>query len=70
MPSTCMNNTSCNQLKVVTEPEIKAPRDNECQHGVGDTQAAGRMQHSLSLCSSKKLYTLYINMIDFFYLVS
>ncbi len=30
-----MNNTSCNQPKVVQEPEIQAPRGNELQNGVG-----------------------------------
>ncbi len=38
--TTCVNNTSCNQPKVVQEPEIQAPRGTERQHGVGDTQAA------------------------------
>ncbi len=32
-----MNNTSCNQPKVVLEPEIQAPRDKEWQHGVVTT---------------------------------
>ncbi len=27
-----MNNTSCNQLKVVQEPEIQGPSDKEWQH--------------------------------------
>ncbi len=35
-----LNNTSCNQPKVVLEPEILASRGIERQHGVGDTQAA------------------------------
>ncbi len=34
-PCTCMNNTSCNQPKVVLEQEIQAPRGKQCQHGVG-----------------------------------
>ncbi len=34
-PCTCMNYTSCNQPKVVPEPEIQAPRGKEWQRGVG-----------------------------------
>ncbi len=34
MPCTCMNNTSCNKLKVVPEPEIPVPRGKEWQSGV------------------------------------
>ncbi len=34
-PCTCVNNTSCNQLKVVSEPEIPAFRCKEWQRGVG-----------------------------------
>ncbi len=37
---TCVNNTSYNQPKVVTESEIPAPRGKEWQDGVADTQAA------------------------------
>ncbi len=36
-------NTSCNQQKVVQEPEIQAPRGKEWQCGVGDKQATGSM---------------------------
>ncbi len=36
-----MNNTSCNQPKVIPEPEITAPRGNERQRGEGGTQCAG-----------------------------
>ncbi len=43
MPYTCVNNTSCNQPKVVPEPEIPTPRGKEWQRGVGYTQAAGSM---------------------------
>ncbi len=38
-PCTCVNDTSCNQLKVVPEPEMPVPRDKEGQCGVGDTRA-------------------------------
>ncbi len=38
-----MNNTSCNQLKVVPEPEIQAPTAKVREHGVGDTRNAGSM---------------------------
>ncbi len=34
-PCTCVNNTSCNQQKVVLEPEIPAPRGKEWQSGMG-----------------------------------
>ncbi len=34
-PCTCVNNTSCNQPKVVSEPEIPAPRVKEWQSGMG-----------------------------------
>ncbi len=40
-PSTIMNNASCNQPKVVSEPDIQAPRGKEWQHGVVDTRVAG-----------------------------
>ncbi len=40
MPCTCVNNTPCNQPKIVLEPEIPALRGKEWQYGVGDTQAA------------------------------
>ncbi len=43
MPCTCVNNTSCNQPKVVREPEIQALRDKERQHRVADTQAVCSM---------------------------
>ncbi len=33
-----------NQLKVVPEPEILAPRDKEQERGVADTQSAGSMR--------------------------
>ncbi len=33
MPCTCMNNTSCNQPKVVPELEIPVPRGKEQQLG-------------------------------------
>ncbi len=33
-PCTCVNNTSCNQLKVVPESEIQALRGKEWQRGV------------------------------------
>ncbi len=35
MPCTCVNSTTCNQLKVLQEPEIQAPRGKERQRGVG-----------------------------------
>ncbi len=38
MHEQCIN-TSCNQPKVVPEPEIPAPRDKEKQRGVGDIHA-------------------------------
>ncbi len=38
-----MNNTSCNQPKVVPEPEIQVPTNKERQSRVGDTRAAGSM---------------------------
>ncbi len=34
-PCTCVNNTSCNQPRVVQEPEIPASRGKEWQRGVG-----------------------------------
>ncbi len=40
-PYTCVNNTSCNQLKVVLEPEIQDPRGKERKCGVDDTRASG-----------------------------
>ncbi len=42
-PCTCVNNTSCNQPKVVPEREIQAPIGKERQRRVGDIQAADSM---------------------------
>ncbi len=38
-----MNNTSCNQPKVVPEPEIQGPTGKEWQHGVADRAASSSM---------------------------
>ncbi len=35
MPCKCMKNISCNQSKVVPEPEIQARRAEEWHRGVG-----------------------------------
>ncbi len=52
---TCMNNTSCNQPKVVLEPEIQAPRGKEWQHGVDGTWAAGSMCHCCQVWMNSKM---------------
>ncbi len=44
MPCTCMNNKSCNQPKVVLEPEIQTPRGKERLCGVGNPRATGSME--------------------------
>ncbi len=36
-PCTCVNNTSCNQPKVVPKPEVQTPRGKEWQCRVGNT---------------------------------
>ncbi len=43
MPCTCVCNTSCNQPKVVQEPEITILRGKEQQQEVGDASAVGSM---------------------------
>ncbi len=62
-----MNNSSCNQPKVVPEPEIPVPRCKEQWGGVADIRAAGSMDafmhvhsHKFSLfCIDTKSYTQY-----------
>ncbi len=51
-PCTCMNNTSCNQPKVVPEPEIPALKGKEGQCGVADTWAAWQYVPGLMICAS------------------
>ncbi len=46
----CVNNTSCNQLKVVLEPEIHTPRDKEWQCEVGTFELLAVWE-----CESEKL---------------
>ncbi len=48
-PCTCMNNTSCNQPKVVTESEIQAPIGKEWQPGVGTLELLAACEVSYCL---------------------
>ncbi len=43
MPCTCVKNASCNQLKVVPEPEIPTHRGKEWQRGVDDIRTTKSM---------------------------
>ncbi len=43
MPCTCVNNTSCNQQKVIQEPENSTPQRPRMAAWSGDTRAASSM---------------------------
>ncbi len=61
MPCTCVNNTSCNQPKVVPELEIQGPRGKEQQRGVADTKAAGSMPWQYAYVGSQAIITVSVS---------